>query len=92
MASSSESHPTAMTDGAITVNEALASALDAIGTSHGAAGASVGCVKSTPPVLRVDFSERHSVTADEITLMQVPGLGAHEGATDQRDCLLRSIS
>jgi Fanconi anemia group M protein len=53
-----------MTDGAITLSEALASALDAIDTSQGAAGASVGCVKSAPHVLRVDFSERHSALLD----------------------------
>ena len=53
-----------MTDGAITMNEALAAALDAIDTGQGAAGASVGCVKSAPHVLRVDFSERHSALLD----------------------------
>ena len=49
-----------MTDGALTLNEALAAALDAIDTSQGAAGACVGRVKLAPHVLRVDFSERHS--------------------------------
>ena len=52
-------HPKAMTDSAITLNEALA-ARDAVGRSQGAAGASAGGVKSARPVLRVDFSERHS--------------------------------
>ena len=60
----------AMTDGAITPDEALASALDAIDTSQGAAGARVGCVKSSQHVLRVDFSERHSALLD---LAQVAG-------------------
>jgi DNA excision repair protein ERCC-4 len=52
-----------MTDSTITLNEASA-ALGAIDTSQGAAGASVGGVKSAPPVLRVDFSERHSALFD----------------------------
>ena len=47
----------AMTDGAITLSEALGSAVDAIDTSQGAAGARVGCGKSALHVLRVDFSE-----------------------------------
>jgi Fanconi anemia group M protein len=64
MASSSESHPMATTDGAITLSEALGSAVDAIDTSQGAAGARVGCGKSAPHVLRVDFSERHSALLD----------------------------
>ena len=54
----------AMTAGAITLKEAVASALDAIITSQGAADAGVGCVKSAPHVLRVDFSERHSALLD----------------------------
>ena len=54
----------AMTDGAITLNEVLASARDAIDTNQGAAGASVRCVKSAPHVFRVDFSERHSALLD----------------------------
>lgn len=56
-------HPMAMTDSAITFKETLA-ALDAIDTSQGAAGASIGGVKSAPPVLRVDFSERRSALLD----------------------------
>jgi DNA excision repair protein ERCC-4 len=63
MASSSEPHPVAMTDSAITFNGTLA-ARDAIDTSQGAASASVGGVKSAPPLLRVDFSERHSALLD----------------------------
>lgn len=53
----------AMTHGANMFNEALA-ALDGVDTSQGAASASVGGVKSAPPVLRVDFSERHSALLD----------------------------
>ncbi len=53
----------AMTDSAITLNEALA-APDDIDTSQGAVDAGVGGVKSAPPVLRVDFSERHSALLD----------------------------
>jgi DNA excision repair protein ERCC-4 len=53
----------AMTDSAITLNEALA-ALDDIDTSQGAVDAGVGRVRSAPPVLRVDFSERHSALLD----------------------------
>ena len=53
-----------MTDDAVTLNEGLASAIDAIDTSQGAAGASVGRLKSAPHVLRVDFPERHSALLD----------------------------
>ena len=63
MASSSNPAPRAMTDSAITLNQTLA-ALDATHRSQGAAGASVGRVKSALPVLRVDFSERHSALLD----------------------------
>ena len=53
----------AMTDGAITLNDAFA-ALDATDTSQGVAGARVGSVKSARSVLRVDSSERHSALFD----------------------------